>query len=70
MTTHAIGPMTIDFTPPIYQGGIELAVGDFMSVTWPSNAFIDEEDSSLLSHYQWALGKKSTCILSSVSFYL
>ena len=70
MSTQAIGPITIDFTPPKYQGGMELVVGDFMTLTWPSNAFLDEEDSSLLSDYQWALGKKSSCICASATFYV
>ena len=52
--------MTIDFTPPIYQGGIELAVNSYLSLTWPSTAFIDQEDAALLTEYEWALGKPHT----------
>ena len=56
-TTIVVGPITIDFTPPVYKGDIELTVDKEVIASWPSDAFYDAEDVSLISTYTWALGK-------------
>jgi hypothetical protein len=54
----SIGPVIIDLSPPRYDSGLELQTGQTFVLTWPATAFYDEEDSELLTHYQWALGKQ------------
>jgi hypothetical protein len=66
----SIGPAIIDLTPPVYDTGLELQSGETFILTWPSTAFYDEEDSELLTRYQWALGKGYTvCSDSMLSLY-
>ena len=56
-TVVTLGPVVIDFTPPKYDSGLELETGKMMTLRWPISAFYDDEDTSLIIDYQWALGK-------------
>ena len=58
-SSEGIGPVVIDFTPPIYQGGMQLTVDDFLTLTWDATSFYDDEDTAVLTDYQWAFGKFS-----------
>ena len=53
-----LGPVIIDFTPPVYTTGLHLQTGNLFIVTWAVTAFSDTEDTELLTEYQWALGKQ------------
>ena len=54
---ESIGPVIIDFTPPVYDKGIDLQIDHDFTLKWPITAFYDQEDSQRLTRYQWALGK-------------
>ena len=55
-TVETIGPVTIDFTPPVYGSGLHLETGELFILSWPTSAFYDAEDPELLTEYYWALG--------------
>ena len=52
------GPVVVDFTPPVYYGGIDVNVqNDTVDVTWQLDAFLDNEDERPLSQYMWSISK-------------
>ena len=55
-TIQSLGPIIIDFTPPVYGDGIDINVGNSIMVTWNGTSFYDDQDEAVLTEYQWALG--------------
>ena len=67
-SSEGIGSVVIDFTPPVYQGGMQLVVDDFLTLTWNATSFYDDEDTAVLTDYQWALGNFLPFHILSISF--
>ena len=55
-STQAIGPVIIDVTPPLYEGGITIDVKNTICLSWGAGSFYDDEDEELITEYYWALG--------------
>ena len=69
--THVIlGPLIIDETSPIYQGGMEvhLTMG-LVTLQWPYTAFYDNEDKGTITDYEWTLGKLENNMCKGNLFY-
>ena len=53
----SIGPIIVDMTPASYQGGMSVDImEDVVVLSWPQEAFYDEQDGQLLLEYEWAVG--------------
>ncbi len=59
ITTVTIGPILIDWTPPLVNGSLDVQRrGDGVMITWDEEAFVDNEEevgTTLVYHY--AIGK-------------
>ena len=57
-----IGPIIIDFTPPVYSYGMFVNMNESsVSLSWQFDSFTDPEDGSVIYRYEWTLGKSFFC---------
>ena len=55
-TVVNIGPVIIDFTPPVYDGGIDVDLGNIILFSWHAQSFYDAEDTTPIRQFEWSLG--------------